>query len=286
MNLSYTFKPLGCLSLHVAETESDEPTLVMLHGVTRRWQTYAAVTASLSQRYRLMLVDFRGHGKSDRSSSGYRVVNYVEDICQLIERHISGPVFLYGHSLGAMTVAGVAERLGDRISAIVMEDPPFHTMGRRINTTPLLSYFTGVSRFAGDRREVSQIAADLARVEFSDPVNGQVFKVGDSRDAAQLRFAASCLQRLDPEVFDSITKSEWLEGYDVDEIVCGLKCPSLLLQAEYGAGGMLTDADATHVCRLNSNVARVQFPGIPHGIHWAATTQLLNVVVPFLESVR
>ena len=285
MSFSYSQKQIGDLSLSVSETASDSPTLVMLHGVTRRWQTFLPIAASLAMRHRLTAVDFRGHGRSDRGDDGYAVTNYVDDICGLIQQHIDGPVSLYGHSLGAMTAAGVAARLGTRISSVVLEDPPLHTMGTRIAETPLLSYFTGVSAFAGDSRPVGEVAVELGDTEFSNPETGARFRIRATRDDAQLRFAASCLKLLDPAVFDPILNSAWLDGYDVDDVFTNLKCPALLLQADYSAGGMLTDKDAEHVTSLNSNVVRVPFPGTAHGIHWSATEKLMNTVLPFLESV-
>lgn len=286
MQLVYSKKTVSRISLNVAETGSNEPTLIMLHGVTRRWQTFLPIVAPLTLRHRLMLVDFRGHGLSDRANDNYLVTDYVNDICELIRQHCPGPVALYGHSLGAMTVAGVAAELGDRISAIVMEDPPLQTMGQMISTTSLLSYFTAVSRFAGSADSVSAIATALGNSAFHDPTTGQQFRIGDTRDGAQLRFAASCLQKLDPAVLTSIMSAQWLAGYDVDNIFRNLQCPSLLLQADVSAGGMLTDEDARHVASLNSNVVRVQFPGVAHGIHWTESSQLLNTVIPFMESTR
>lgn len=286
MSLSCRKLSAGRLQLNVAETNTDAPTLIMLHGVTRRWQTFMPIVAPLAMRHHLMLFDFRGHGDSDRAGTGYQVVDYVDDICRVIEEHITGPVSVYGHSLGAMTAAGVAARLGDRITSAVLEDPPLHTMGTRIGETPLLSYFTGVSTFAGDQRTAGQIASELGNVEFSDPASGDRFRVKDSRNDAQLRFAASCLQKLDPAVFDPILRAEWLVDYNVDEVFESLKCPALLLQADYAAGGMLTEKDAEHVTSLNANVARVKFDATPHGIHWTATAELLNTLLPFLESTR
>lgn len=281
----YSRRRVGDLSLNVVETDSEEPTLVMLHGVTRRWQTFLPVAGALALRHKLMLVDFRGHGKSDRAQS-YAVTDYVDDVCNLIHDHIPGPVALYGHSLGAMTVAGVAARLGRHVSAIVMEDPPLQTMGIRIGLTPLLSYFTGVSQFAGSSLDTGQLARKLGDVRFQDPDSGNELRVGDTRDDAQLRFAASCLKQLDPAVFASILQSQWLLEYHIDAVFSSLKCPSLLLQADYNAGGMLTDEDAQHVCDLNADIVRVHFEGVAHGIHWTASQQLLNTVLPFLESVH
>jgi pimeloyl-ACP methyl ester carboxylesterase len=283
--LVHSRKRIGDLSLNVVETESQEPTLVMLHGVTRRWQTFLPVVNALALRHKIALVDFRGHGDSDRAAS-YAVTDYVDDICDLIHDHIPGQVALYGHSLGAMTVAGVAARLGHHVSAIVMEDPPLQTMGTRISSTPLLSYFTGVSRFAGSTLDVGVLARQLGDVTFHDPDSGTEQRIGSTRDDAQLRFAASCLKRLDPAVFGPILQSQWLLDYNVDEVFSSLKCASLLLQADHGAGGMLTEADASHLCELNANIVRVRFAGVSHGVHWTATQQLLNTVLPFLESER
>ena len=281
----YSGRRVGDLSLNVVETDSEEPTLVMLHGVTRRWQTFLPVAGALALRHKLMLVDFRGHGKSDRAQS-YAVTDYVDDVCNLIHDHIPGPVVLYGHSLGAMTVAGVAARLGRHVSAIVMEDPPLQTMGIRIGRTPLLSYFTGVSQFAGSSLDTGQLARQLGDVRFQDPDSGKELRVGDTRDDAQLRFAASCLKQLDPAVFATILQSQWLLEYNIDAVFSSLKCPALLLQADYSAGGMLTDEDALHVCDLNSEIVRVHFDGVAHGIHWTASQQLLNTVLPFLDTVH
>lgn len=280
-------RDLGTHSINVAETASDSPTLIMFHGVTRRWQTFLPIVNELSIRHKLMMIDARGHGRSDRAPDGeYFVPNYISDGCELIERHTSGPVLLYGHSLGAMTVAGIASRLPDRVAAIVMEDPPLQTMGERIGQTPLLGYFEGVSEYASDTRSVDEVARLLGEVTYADPQTGQTYRAGDTRNAAQLRFAASCVRRLDPAVFNSIVRARWLEGYDVDAVFSGLRCPSLLLQADYNAGGMLTDEDTAHVCGLNPNVGSVYFEGLPHGLHWTATSQLLNTVLPFLESIQ
>ncbi len=286
MSFSVCAKQVGELSLSTAVTNSSEPTLLMLHGVTRRWQTFLPVTAGLGQRFRLMMVDLRGHGLSDRVASGYRVTNYVTDICELIHAHVPGPLMLYGHSLGAMTVAGVAAELGEHVSAVVMEDPPLQTMGARIGTTALLDYFTKLANFAGSAEPVDQVARTLADVTYSDASTGATFRVGDTRDAAQLRFSASSLKLLDPAVLRPIIDAAWLDGFEIDDVFSSLKSPALILQADEKAGGMLLNADAEHVLALNDRIHRVAFPGTGHGIHWTATQALLNAVLPFLESAR
>lgn len=288
--------PVNSHSLNVAEfeclttrdgrrTAGGTSTLVLLHGVTRRWQSFLPILPTLQQRHRLLLVDLRGHGRSDRAADSYFVCDYITDIVQLLRQHVEGPVHLYGHSLGAMTAAGVAAELPQQVQSAVLEDPPFHTMGDRIFQTSLHSYFANLATFAGHGETVEQAARSLGESTFSDPETAQVFRLKDHRSEDQLRFAAESLAQLDPAVFDSILSGQWLQGYDIDQIFGAIRSPVLVLQADPDAGGMLIDNDVKHVQSLNSQIRCEQFPGQPHGLHWMATDAVTTAVQKFHNSI-
>lgn len=284
MSLTQSRYSIGQRTLNVAEAGTDGPPLLLFHGVTQRWQTFLPLVATLGLRHRLLLVDARGHGESDRGDR-YRVVDYIDDACALIQQ-LDSPVAVYGHSLGSMVAAGVAAALGSQITAAVMEDPPLHTMGERIAATHLLNFFQAVAPYAGTDQDPVEVARQLGDIEFHDPVSNSVMRLGDMRNAIQRQFSAACLQRLDPAVLEPILAGQWLDGFDVDDVFQSIQSPSLLLQADVAAGGMLTDEDARHVASLNHQLVRIPFPGVGHTIHTAATPQLLNTVSAFLESVR
>jgi pimeloyl-ACP methyl ester carboxylesterase len=283
MKIKQALHSTGQLSLNVAEVGSEGPLLVMFHGVTQRWQTFIPLISTLGLRHRLWLVDGRGHGESDRGV-GYRVVDYIEDACDLI-RQLNVPVSVYGHSLGSMVAAGVAAELGSTITAVVMEDPPLHAMGERIGETHLLNFFKAMSKFAGTNQDAGEVAGKLGDVTFHDPVSGSDIRLADVRDPIQRRFSAACLTKLDPAVYEPIVAGRWLDGYHVERVFRSIVCPSLLLQADVAAGGMLTEADAEYVESLNKSLVRIPFSGIGHTIHTGATQALLNTVVAFLESI-
>ncbi len=230
-----------------------------------------------------MLADARGHGESDRANS-YFVTDYIKDAVTLI-RELDQPTAVYGHSLGAMVAAGVAADSSGHVIAAVLEDPPLHAMGERIGDTHLRNYFNAVAPLTGCDGDPGELADRAGAIEFHDPVGDQTMRLADMRNPIQRRFSASCWNRLDPRVFDSILAGRWLEGFDVDHVFGSIVCPSLLLQADVTAGGMLTDADARHVESLNNRLVRIPFPGVGHTIHMSATQALLNSVSPFLETV-
>jgi pimeloyl-ACP methyl ester carboxylesterase len=109
--------------------------------------------------------------------------------------------------------------------------------------------------------------------------------LGDLRDAAAVRFTASCLRRLDPRVLEPIVAGRWLDGYDRDGLLRQIRCPVLLMQADPGSGGMLTNEDAAEIATLVADCTHVRLRGAGHLLHWERTQELTNLAMNFLETV-
>lgn len=262
------------------------PPIVLFHGVLRLWRDFSPLLADLSLRHHLYLMDFRGHGDSTHDrDGGYRVVDYVQDAVQLVQEIVPKPAILYGHSLGAMVAAAVAARRPDCVSSVILEDPPFETMGSRIHETPLGSYFRHVQQLASTQQgePIPSLAAALAEI----PLEGRPgMKLGDIRDAASLRFSAACLRQIDPRVLQPIVDAQWLTEYDFDFVFNNLSVPVLTLQADTEAGGMLTDHDAQRLQQQLADCTLIRFPNTGHLIHWTQRNALLQHLHGFLESIR
>ncbi len=259
--------------------------IVFLHGVTRCWKTYAPLIPILGAVQQIRVLDFRGHGDSPRSAGQYRVIDYVSDALDFVKSQSNGPTVIYGHSLGAMVAAAVAAELPESVEAVILEDPPFETMGSKIRESFLYSYFCGLRRFAGSKRPVAEIARELAEMRFGPPGLENSVRLGDERDGTSLRFSAKCLKQLDPEVLEPIVEGCWLERYERDSILRRIQCPTLLLQGDVRFGGMLTDEDANQVEKLIRDCTRVRLNGVGHLIHWVETGTVLRLVMGFLGSL-
>lgn len=277
--------PVGPVRLNLMTSDAAGPPLVLLHGVIRRWQTFMPLLPHLGGRWQVHGVDLPGHGKSERLAGEYLVADYVRVVAELLERHFSEPVILYGHSLGAMVAAGVAAEAGERVRAAILEDPPLDTMSSRIRETWLHSYFTGLAKHAGSTRPAAELARELAELVSVDPKTGMRQRLGDVRDAAQLRFMASCLKQLDPAVLRPVVEGSWLSGFDWPHIFSRVACPLLLLQADEAAGGMLMDADAQRAAALAADCTLVKLLGCGHNMHVGRTQDVANIVHAFLDSL-
>lgn len=274
------------LNLNFASGPRNGPALVFFHGVTRCWQSFVPLIPSLSARWHFHALDHRGHGLSSRKPVGYLVKDYVRDAVAFVQNQVQGPVVLYGHSLGAMVAAGVAAELPQQVRGVVLEDPPFDTMGAHIGQSALLSYFAGVQPFAGSTLPVGALARQLAEISLTTPGKPGSIRLGDTRDMASLRFTARCLKQLDREVLAPIVSGRWLDGFDWAAVLSKITSPALLMQADQSVGGMLTDTDAAEAERLMPDCCRIRLPKVGHLIHWLQTESCLRLVSAFLESIE
>ena len=275
-------KTVGPSSLNLATT-GDGPPLVLLHGVLRAWQDFSSLLASLSSHSRLMAVDFRGHGRSAEATA-YRVVDYVSDTASLLRQELDQPAVVLGHSLGAMVALAAAAEQPDRVRGIILEDPPFETMGSRIAASGFLNYFEALQQLASMHLPVPQLARGMAEIRL--PGGGAAgLRLGDVRDAASLRFAAHCLAAADPRVLVPIVQRDWLQGYNLSAVLRRIECPVLLLQADSALGGMLSDEDAQQICSALADCTHVRMPGVGHHIHWQQTEATLRVIHAFLATL-
>ncbi|MGH7947680.1 MAG: alpha/beta fold hydrolase [Candidatus Binataceae bacterium] len=95
-------------------------THVLVHGAWHGGWCWAAVQNQLSLRGdRSFAVDLPGHGQDQTDRSKVTYDAYVNSVVKLIEERELRDVVLSGHSLGGLTIAGVAARIPSRIKRTV-----------------------------------------------------------------------------------------------------------------------------------------------------------------------
>jgi pimeloyl-ACP methyl ester carboxylesterase len=104
------FIPLKEVTLHVVDWPGGKPTILAVHGSAGMAHNFGVLAQRLSPRFRLIGVDLRGHGFSDKPPIGYDLRRHAEDLCQLIKAlDLRRPVLL-GHSAGGTVAAFVASQ--------------------------------------------------------------------------------------------------------------------------------------------------------------------------------
>jgi pimeloyl-ACP methyl ester carboxylesterase len=100
------------------------PPLVLQHGFTRRLQRWAdfGYVAALRPKYRLILIDARGHGDSDKphDEASYAMDRRVADVTAVLDAVGVEKAHYWGYSMGGAIGFGMAEHAPSRVDALVI----------------------------------------------------------------------------------------------------------------------------------------------------------------------
>lgn len=145
----------GNLTLHVAEDgDPSGPPILLLHGITGSVATWDWFVPTLAERFRVLRLDFRGHGTSDRAPGEYSSTGYISDAVAALEQAAGRPCPVIGHSLGGVTAAAITQRRPDLLTAAVLEDPP---LGLGDNATRALDGNSLLDGFRLMRESIPQL---------------------------------------------------------------------------------------------------------------------------------
>jgi pimeloyl-ACP methyl ester carboxylesterase len=266
----------GAVIISYVEGPAGGPPLVLLHGVTSRWQTFLTALPPLMLRWHVVAADLRGHGRSGRVPDKYGLMDYVPDIVALIRHLDKGPAVLIGHSLGAMISIGLASEAPDLVRAVVLEDPPLGAFsGAPFGMRPEHVRFTAIRELARAGHSLEALIHVMAAE-------------GPGQDPLALRARASSLHHMDPEVLSPILESRAIRDYNLGERLARMTCPVLLLQGNPAFGGALSDAEARWAAATIPQCTHIAIPDIGHAIH-GVSGQHANLfdrlVSEFLESL-
>jgi len=108
--------------LHYIEAGSGKP-LVMIPGWSQTAVQFRAQIAGLSDRYRVIAIDMRGHGESDKPDHGYRIQRLSQDVHEFLAANGLTNVTLAGHSMGCSVIWGYWEMYGkERLAKLLLID--------------------------------------------------------------------------------------------------------------------------------------------------------------------
>jgi pimeloyl-ACP methyl ester carboxylesterase len=114
----------GRVTVNGLDTWYDEagagPPLVLLHGGMSDSEVFATNLWSLSDAFRVLAPERRGHGRTPDVDGPYTVAALVDDTVAFVEAVVGGPVRLAGYSMGAAVALAVALARPDLVERLVL----------------------------------------------------------------------------------------------------------------------------------------------------------------------
>lgn len=102
------------------EQQGDGPDCVLIPGLGGEAAFWNGVAKEISKTSRLLLIDHRGAGKSDRPASGYSIPRIVADVVGILDQLGIAHTAVVGHSTGGMVAQTLAATRADRVRRLVL----------------------------------------------------------------------------------------------------------------------------------------------------------------------
>ena len=112
--------PDGVTLAYIDTGNPTGPPVVLIHGYTDNARDWVPMLPYLSKRFRLILVDIRGHGKSSKPECCYTRLDFAYDIKLLLDALSIGRADVVGHSLGSIIAQTFAEYWPERTDRVVL----------------------------------------------------------------------------------------------------------------------------------------------------------------------
>lgn len=252
------------VGLHVEDDgERDAPPILLLHGITNSTDTWQWILPDLTRDHRVLRLDFRGHGRSDRAPGTYGMAAYVSDAAAVCEQVIGRPCVIIGHSLGGGTAATLAQQRPGLLRGVVLEDPPLGGSGK-LEGNSLSGAFAAMRQSIPRFQERGITPEDLAgRLAKAPSSSGPTFAEFLAPDA--LLAMATALLQLDASVLDPV-----LEGR-VDRLFdhgAPIPVPALVLAADPAFPDAVVKAvDLERLAVASPHAKAIVMTGAGHLVH-------------------
>jgi pimeloyl-ACP methyl ester carboxylesterase len=259
------------LRLHYTRTGGNKPPLVLSHGVTDDGLCWTPFAQALEDDYDMLMVDARGHGRSETSPTGFGPLQQAADLAGVIEALSLHQPILLGHSMGAVTTLVLAGTYPAIPRAILLEDPPDWWMPHQPLPPGQVNPHATIAQWitALKSKPKQQIIAEqrLAAPGWSE---------------AELQPWAEAKLRCSLEVL-SIFKSNPGAEVDWPAVLGSLACPALLLTADPALGAVVTPASAQALQAQVPQLEIAHIPGAGHNIRREQFERYLAAVRAFLH---
>jgi pimeloyl-ACP methyl ester carboxylesterase len=249
-------------SVHFYRTgRGDKPPLVLAHGLTDNGLCWARTASVLEASFDVVMVDARNHGQSGHGPAGLKAG--AGDMAAVISHlGLEAPAAM-GHSVGASIVAGLAAYYPEKVSRIILEDPPWTLEPQKL--TPEKTK----KRLEGFQNHVRSFA-DLTIEEIIEHGRRQNPTWHDD----EFHEWAISKQQVAESAMRNLELGEW------SDTVPHICCPALLIYAD----GIITREMARTLEASNAQISSQQIADAGHNVRREQFETFVDVARKFLAA--
>ncbi len=269
--------------LHAVEHgRVDAKPIVLLHGVNLAASLYNPALVDLGDRFRVIALDWRGHGRSRPGRDGYGVGQLGSDVATLLEHFDLTDAVVLGHSMGGMGLGRFAvDHPGvrsSRVSGLVFCDTAAFDVGHLPRI--LRSLQTQLASLSARHPELIGRVQQAPRGDLAYTANRYVF--GKNPDPLAVEQHRLMVDAMSPLAMSSSLLA--LLSHDLRSSLPSVTTPSLVM---VGSDDPLTPpSQAEDLLRLLPNARLHTFPDVGHVPMLECRDEFARVLASFADEVQ
>ncbi len=263
--------PDGIRMGYIERGNPSGPAVVLVHGFTDSTRDWVPLLPYLEPRYRLILVDLRGHGRSSKPECCYSRLDFAYDVKLLLDALHVTKAALVGHSLGSIVVQTFAEYWPERTDRVVLISSTGGTPPNAPKKPPAFDFAAAIRQLKEPIDPDSPFM--IAWWDSPTPVDPDFIR-------RQRRDAAAIPLRVWLAVLDEALSADSAYA-DLQSTLPRLKAPALLI---WGSKDPIFEEDVRQTLRAALPAARVKiFAGLGHNPFWEDPRAVAAVINDFLD---
>jgi pimeloyl-ACP methyl ester carboxylesterase len=249
----------------------DGPAVLLLHGLAGHAGEWEETASWLTARCRVVALDARGHGRSERSPSDVSLAAVVADAAFVVEQVDLQPVVVVGQSVGGLTALSLAARRPDLVRGLVLVDAsPSDGQGAEEAAKGIAEALRGWPRSFASRSEAQAFFAG----RFGDGLPTEAWTSGLEHvgEVWRPRFEIEVMAQTLREAMSKPTWEEWGR----------ITCPTLIVRA---GNGVINSDTAQEMTRRLPRARLVEIPEAAHDLHLDRPREWREALTAFLDSL-
>lgn len=266
------FVKLDEITMHYLDTKTEGEVIICIHGLWGRGETWRSFMHAYGDRYRVIALDMRGHGYSDKPNTPYTAKAMCGDIAELMDRlHIESAVVL-GHSQGGRIGAHLAAYYPEKVKRLAILDKSASGLDERQTVDDAIIHKDPLTHDWPNTFKTLESARSFLIDTLEEALSYGYFMLSlvEGKEGFEMLFDKKAIGSLKAHDFN------WFS------ILPSIKCPTLLMRTSSHEG--IPDEDWTKMQNLLPDCTPVEMSHPDHNVQHSNTTEFYGFVDGFINA--
>lgn len=266
------FADLEHVKLHYLDTKSGGETIICIHGLWGRGETWKSFMYTYGSKYRVIAPDLRGHGYSDKSDAPYTAQTMCSDILKLMNHLGIEKAIVLGHSQGGRIAAHLAYTYPDRVEKLGILDKSASGLALDKPINNGIKHQDPLTHHWPLPFKTLEAARIFIRDEMNNPLSYDYFMLSltEAEKGYTMLFSQDAIGSL------KANDTNWFH------ILPEITCKTLLMRTS--SHEAVNDADWEHMKSLIKNCKSIEMSHPDHNVHLANPEEFYACIEDFLNS--